>query len=193
MKKLLVLFLILGMASLANAGLALTHTDPTLMAGTIDIVLDNLDSGGNPVTDVLRGCDLKVSITSGTGALISSTTFSQFTIEGTQPGTPYELPAMSEVATNRYSGAGNAFPAMGMYGHMLGVSDVISDIGWTRSGPIVVKLETFAGSTLYGTNPADLTDVAFLPEGEIMSITIPEPMTMTLLGLGGLALLRRRR
>jgi hypothetical protein len=51
----------------------------------------------------------------------------------------------------------------------------------------------FSGVALSGEGTVDVFDTLGSNRNLLGTITVPEPMTMSLLGLGGLALIRRRR
>ena len=166
MKKLLVLMLVLGMASLASAALDLTigsDTDGTsnwdgvkLLGGglTIDAVL------ANSVTDYTLQVDLTGDLTLVTSSVVFADGWmfgNLFT--GGDPGD-------GATSANLTAGDFNAKPAG--FGAFTGLG-VNGDLGTI---------------TLTST---DFTGVI----GSAI-ITVPEPMTMVLLGLGGLFLRRRK-
>lgn len=170
MKKLLAMVIVLGIASVASADLVLTFDGSDL---GVDVT-----AGDN-----LYGIDATISIVSGTGSIAEATTFGVFGGAAV---------AIAPVAGNtdqdrRYSGAAIvAFGGTPIVGEAL----VIGGAALTRTGPVTIQLiASSAGGTvteLSGSGGFELNTI-------LDEITIPEPMTMSLLGLGGLALIRRRR
>jgi len=96
---------------------------------------------------------------------------------------------------------------MRIVGHDWGTPDVNYDFWCSAANsdellPVATGLTYFQFDAPNGTNPSELTTIAFqttwgLCNGQpavVDDVTfVPEPMTMCLLGLGGLAMLRRRR
>ena len=199
MKKLLVLFLVLGMASLANATMSIDASgyDDIAGAGTFDIQLD-------PVLH-LQGTTVELSVASGTGTVGAAAGFGQFTMFGMVGGSVFELPPMGQVASTATSTMWAGAGTTGV-GYMSPVMDVVSGIAATNVGKTTFVLTTGIGATLMndGTWQAagnimddgvtmDLGDDGGVINNYLAHYTTPEPMTLTLLGLGGLGLLRRRR
>jgi hypothetical protein len=170
MKKLLAFVMVLSLASLANAALVLNGTNNGDGTGSVTVAID----GGS-----LTGCDLTVRTLSGTGTIGDGTIYDTSALGAWTPIAPV---AGSDDQNRRYSGT-----AIIMYGGqpIPGPADIIADMPLTSVGEYVVELYVFEGGTVL--------DGAPLPGGQYGTFTIPEPMTMTLLGLGGLGLLRRRR
>ena len=92
--------------------------------------------------------------------------------------------------------AGNTGSAEGTFDHASTLGyDVVTDINADHADPYttIATGVQFTAPTAHsgpGSLTIELLDFSAASQG---SITIPEPMTMSLLGLGGLALLRRRR
>lgn len=165
MKKLLAVLLVLGMASMANAALKLDLADNVL-----SIVIEDGDS--------LVGIDAAAVISAGVGSLGDAGSMAEFT----GSSVPIGAVAGSSDQSRRYSGA-----AIVMFGGQPigGPATIIGGIPVMNEGEITIDLVTYAGGTDFNG--------AVLEAGVLDSITIPEPMTLSLLGLGGLALIRRRR
>ena len=143
MKKFVVLVLVLGMASLASAGLIVTDT------GTIAIDVD---------VDVL-GYEITVEVTDGDVALDGS---------GVGFGMNWDFDNLPSSDTpNLYRVSASQFMGAAQQGNIL------SGLAYTGVGTILVT---------------DLYNANFEP----VSANVPEPMTMVLLGLGGLFLRRRK-
>jgi len=175
MKKLLIIALVLGFASLANAALVLNY-EGDATGGKLGVNLSEVEK--------LWGTDLKVVVSDGAGTIGEATTFASFTGAAV---------ALAPVAGNndsmrRYSGA--AIPGFGG-GPIQGPAEIIGGMPVAVDGFMTINLVLVANGTVLG----EASDTPAGPEMDTVvdSITIPEPMTMTLLGLGGLALIRRRR
>jgi hypothetical protein len=200
MKKLLIFMLVLGLASVANAGL-------------VDVVIDtgrggHVDNNGNGVIDasddihikittslMLAAFDLDLNVL-GTGTLGEYWDLDFFGAPCFGPG-PTGLPGCHANdgmggAMWVYSGIiGNSIPTMADATFGPGMT---GDLVWaltihcTGEGPVNVNLTTAPGGTYdvmgYVVTPADLN--------HLVITQVPEPMTIMLLGLGGL-LLRRRK
>lgn len=175
MKKLLVIGMILGFASMANAALVLNYVGD-ITSGTLGVDLSE--------TEKLWGTDLKVVVADGAGTIGEATSFAQYTGAAVQLGPV----AGNDNAKRRYSGA--AIPGFGG-GPIQGPGEVIGGMPITVDGFVTLDLVLIAKGTVLG----EASDTPAGPDVDTVvdSITIPEPMTMTLLGLGGLALIRRRR
>lgn len=195
MRKLLALTLILGLASVANAGLTLSVNglpapDEITLEPSDTIVLD-IDC------DVeLGGGDLAIILSNAQGALDwSGIIFDDFGPMG-RGGTWFSGPwdgawqvQASSTPQALYFNGGNAsmnrqppFKLMdGLIFHCVEPTDVIIDL-------VAVSDVIYFG--------ADQLPYPHYTEGELIDsiyVVQPEPMTLSLLGLGGLALLRRRR
>lgn len=240
MKKLLALLLVLGMASMAQAGVILSvdgqpaANEYTFESGLVPsgtLKLDVMLEAGM----VINGGDLQVRVT-GPGSLNSSgITFPSLTLrywQDTELEDPYYI----------FHGWKNGVKVLGApyakaYSDPTSVIVTGGDLQWNTAGITTgspapkftvldnlffhcegqgeVKIELIAPSglskLLYGPDPTGPPGEPWplpwlLPEvigvqsvagaGAILDTIIvhqiPEPMTMSLLGLGGLALLRRR-
>mgnify|MGYP003572284461 CR=1 FL=1 len=147
MKKLLVLLMVLGMASLANAALVIDATDLGNVGLSTDAAVPAykvtlINDGG--VTWDTSG--FKAGLPFDFASIINGETADEIVISGSQ-----------------------------FLGAPVGPGGLFSGIALSGLGTVTVK------NTL-GTN-----------DSVIGVIEVPEPMTMSLLGLGGLALIRRRR
>jgi hypothetical protein len=170
MKKLMFLMLVLGVASAADARmvLELQHGD----ADTVDIVA---------TAGYLTGDDIYVAVIGDTSDVI----ISGGTLGVLDPG---PVPQDSQWWGDARIAGMCIYPYDGMWGFIGAVAGgdlppgvIIEEIDWTLVGGA-----TSADIDLIGT--AD-----FMNFNTLSTITIPEPMTIALLGLGGLMLLRRRK
>jgi len=173
MKKLLVLALVLGMATMANAALTVTITGPTsLDPGATGTYLIS-KSGGDALSadvDVVANVGTQVY---GIGGGVVLPTNADSALNWTAPNTTsgnYELACMDDITgldlgTNLFNFTWTA-PMMGGTYTISMIENSFIDLAW----------EPITGNTLVG----------------IDVLVIPEPMTMALLGLGGLFLRRRK-
>jgi len=169
MKKLLALVMVLGMVSVASAALTLSYSEGML---SVDIAPG----------DSLIGIDAQIRIAEGDAVLGAATGFAQFTGANT---------AIAPVAgfPGRYSGGAITMfgggPIVGPKAVISGMSIGEWDLGTADNYDVKVELYNYAGGTVLNgqTVGAGVIDTLYL---------VPEPITMTLLGLGGLVALRRR-
>lgn len=242
MKKLLVMLLVLGMASLAHATMVFptfpdadavvevvsaSHTTETALegVGTGDVVtiqvnlVDNdlvTNAGGYSSYDgyALSSMDLHLTVT-GPGTLATSSAKGllhngKFGAWGQSNPliTANALWASGTGPTGDSILAGGMFPADPDLPKLLWNIQVSVDAAYDGTVPIDVDLN-LRGTTSYADGPLsisgttdgyghlmpDFGDWTIATENDLgdLRIGIPEPMTMALLGLGGLGLIRRRR
>jgi len=174
MKKLLVLLVVLGLASFANAALTLTGIDNADGTGVVTVGIDGGTLAGMDL--VVRTVPGDVGTVGAPAAIYDTSALGSWVAIGPVAG--------NDSDTQRYSGA-----AIAMFGGspIPGPAGILMDLPMaTAADSYTVELYVFAGGT-------DI-DGGLIEAGRYGTFTItPEPMTMTLLGLGGLALLRRRR
>lgn len=162
MKKILVLMLVLGIASMATAGLVVTQDGSTLTISTDeDYALNPLDTGqflGQLVVNEAGSLD-------GTSTIL---------VEGLKVG-GYVAMLYNSMPASSFGLGG---PELIDWSYM-----VITDASVTNLG---------LGDVLsYGTTGL-VSGVLYDDSGNVLATFIPEPMTIGLLGLGGLFLRRRK-
>ncbi len=196
MKKLLALALVLGVTAFANAGLFINVNGDPVSGTEFEIDITKVDS----VT-------LDVGVTAGTvkravgfimelnGDLASfsydgaalDTTFVSMRVP-TGPDTFFDVPSAYALPLIYQSKTGSKVQVEGAMGLTADATQVIDEV-------------LLSGLTYTPTGLGDVqllisTNINGAGWGQAEAITIhqiPEPMTMSLLGLGGLALIRRRR
>ena len=164
MKKILVLMLVLGMASLASAGLTVTQT-----AGTLTIENDT------------------VYTLSPTGQFEAQLVINE---PGSLDGTYSFGPAASAITTATVPYLMNSYAASS-FG--LGGSELID---WSYmlvvDDPVTLNLLGVGDVLSYGLTGGAVSGTLYDGSGGVITTFIPEPMTLALLGLGGLFLRRRK-
>jgi hypothetical protein len=198
MKKFLILALVLGMSSMAGAGTATlelwiaslngVQIDPTKTitieeSDVIDIILVyTSDSGGN-----LIGTDVTIAV-DGLATMTAPTLENGVTVHGLNSDYHW---VDEQVAGKRYQVI-DAGDALGVVGTTTILKEILLHCDGEDLVPVSVTCTPGDQSVEvdgdWGILPTD-----FVAGAPLEIIQIPEPMTLTLLGLGGLALLRRRR
>lgn len=191
MKKLLVLLIVLATASLSQAdliGLQISSLngvaiDPVgeITIGYSDIV--NLDIVYFNGTASILSLDADV-VVSGPGSLDTSAgAIAELTFPGGDPSFTKVTVLQDSVSYNTSTANFGGYAAGSIIvDHILVHCDDIGDVF------VDLRPSTLNGGTL------DVTGSPYQGEwGGVIIHQIPEPMTVALLGLGGLALLRRRR
>jgi hypothetical protein len=189
MKKLLVLFLVFGMASVANAALSAEVFESD---GTTPYTGRNLSPSDNLVIKVSNtGQEL---LTSGSAGLWIEGADDMS--EGTLSGRGWDAGTQDWAAsrTANTGSLGRVKTADG--GSYQGFSFFSGPLGETAAG-LWYEID-FHCDGVTGSPEPDVIAVNLYNDAAslLQTITInqiPEPMTLTLLGLGGLGLLRRRR
>ncbi len=161
MKKLLVLMLVLGMASVASAGLLITNdgADPGDQINVLDLGVIGVDSDSN-----LFGFEFKLELDLGT-----------------------------------IDASGLTYPETWMFApYFKGQSDSMIDVTggdfFEKTGPLTVLTGITLGVSLPPNAVLSLISTASADEGTVYdTLTIvPEPISLVLLGIGGLFLRRRK-
>ncbi|MHC4461354.1 MAG: PEP-CTERM sorting domain-containing protein [Planctomycetota bacterium] len=194
MKKVLILMLVLGLANVASAAIHYVPTAENLGGGDWKIDIQATDPGG-VATHLIGTGELLVSITGdATITDVSALTYSDAPADFWDPG--FGLIVQSIVAADSKSGQFGASSVSTLSMFWLVMTDdaqgnIIVTVG--SGAPIVTITPNNAanafGNTLYYDGQMSVTDLQ-ATGGEVQ---IPEPMTIALLGLGGLFLLRRRK
>jgi hypothetical protein len=177
MKKLLALVLVLGLASVASANLSLSYDDS---AGTVDIMVD---AGG------LEGYTLFLDVSDTLTVDGDPAAMADFLWE---PVPGYILADNLVDPSAEAGGEGHAYKYSGAAGlgngaNIAAGTAAISGIPVSGVGNLTLttKINATAIDGAFYNGPAG--------DGLVDEIFIPEPITMTLLGVGGLLAVRRRR
>jgi hypothetical protein len=174
MKKLLALLLVLGMTSLAGASMIkLTDEGLIINANIGDTVTLTIETDTG-----LYALDVIASVAGGdliVGA-ISTLDAATYGWDATLSFDPLPLPPVASTE-------------MGLGNFMGNMNTIVAyvDVGYTGGTQVV----SIAGGTARGGS-GDITMAVPAFSTGVVTI-VPEPMTIALLGLGGLALLRRRK
>jgi hypothetical protein len=170
MKKFLILMLVLGMTSMASAAISLSA--PGVVAG--EITMPSGDLVVTVVSDDDQPWDGFIAIIDGT--------YGDF-------GAVAMLPAAGSDATMQDYGP------YSIYAHIaaLGAASLDPDNYDVTPGSQFQTTVAFTGAALQQDLQILLLNDGLAEVGSIAIHGIPEPMTVALLGLGGLFMLRRRK
>jgi hypothetical protein len=183
MKKLMTLLLVFAMTSAASAALIELHPLEGVPGSSPENPLPESEyvviPVYNPTQHVMVALDAELTVVSGAGSITGAISKADAAAYGWDPATSFDpdiAPSLAEFGVGNFST--NAALILGYYIiHCDGEGDVV-----VRLGP-----GTKFGGSFDLAGP--VTDIG----GTITIYQIPEPMTVALLGLGGLALLRRRK
>jgi hypothetical protein len=183
MKKVLVLAMVLGLASMASATPIITPAAPTV--GT----------AGGIVTMTLEGTAAEASVDgqAGSGGYQGAVWVDYTVYTSTQAS----ITALGAWTAN----VGGSLSMLNTKGYLpLGFDFVAAcDVPWTEAGDVdagawaTFDVTVVAGLPVSTMIPVEVLDAGYGIVGTTYIEVVPEPMTMALLGLGGLGLLRRRR
>jgi hypothetical protein len=192
MKKLLVLMLILGLTSIAGAAVG-SNTDKIVQLSVNGGVADEYfkDEPLNPSDTVTLDIQLADGVAMDAMEL-DLEIIGGATISLPDPATDIIVGGFESwsLIVEGVTDKGIAAIAGVTFGSVDGTLVDGITFHCEGQGPVTVQL-TSAGSNSIVAPESRLLDAADL--GSIVIHQVPEPMTITLLGLGGLALLRRRK
>jgi len=184
MKKLLVLMLVLGMASLANADLQISVGGDKNPADSEYTLLPSEELFLDIWTDAVIP-----NLTGGTWMLVVDTTLGSIT-----PGRGLLSPPQTVYGTPPYTAqAPLVIPPVGLEG-IWGIYVAFGDIaaGTMMYDEIIFHCEALGDATIYLMDAPDGSPASIIYDSVVIH-QVPEPMTVLLLGLGGLFLRRRKK
>ena len=176
MKKFLVLTLVLGIASLASAGLSSSVSGTSVAVGD-SLTIDLVSSGVTTVTSM----QVQWTITSGTGTAKLVSTSATLGDPGFQAPAKWNS---STDAVHEYAGA-NLFGSSAITDPYTFVSGL--ELEGLTAGTVTLTAEVSADITLGGASISSGTELL-----SQQVTVIPEPATMALLGLGALVMRRKK-
>ncbi len=189
MKKFVVLMLVLGIASMASATPVITVDRSTIspgeiatvtISGTVEDQGYTQGPGGGGNYSIWADYTVAGNYYAGDNGIVSFSNIVQ--LPGAGGAAASETPIGYDIAT--FDGfdilaASNIDASTGLYYDLVQAADWFTvDVTGLELGTITIELDNLAASVRYGS--VDIT-------------VIPEPATMTLLGLGGLLLRKRRK
>jgi hypothetical protein len=163
MKKLLILALVFGMTSLASAAISLDGPTSINEGDTVSIGINNLDGG-----DYLAY--MNISLISQGGFSLGTPALTGLAGDISGVGVPYEYAGGHEIEVTLAQSTGTSAPGV----------QFTWDLTCLKAG-VAVTIELWDAADF--SAPVDVLTIA----------QVPEPMTIALLGLGGLFMLRRRK
>ena len=185
MKKLLVLALVLSMASMASAGFSLTAASTALTAvgasTTLSVSSDAVYTNGNATNFILDVSNAAATIDYTSGVVVSSNAGMQ---EENGGDLWYFFGGTTGVVESATPPPGFDDGTNGKGLYIGAIGDAAAGV-WFNNIKITVNSNTTVKLYDIGVNMDQFQQIGSV------AITVPEPITMTLLGLGGLFLRRR--